>query len=144
MEEILREFYSAIDAMDAERVERALGECFRSGLSPEYVPALMQLLGKSWHFRHEDVVSALQQLKDPRAVDVLYEEALVSYEYLKYDEFLGLARKCTWALADIGTSEALERLRQLAGCGNPVIEGYAQKRIDAWQAEMPRKRAERS
>ena len=135
----LHDLYNAIDAMDADHVESVLHECFKSGFTSEYVPALMQLLGKSWHFRHEDVVSTLQHLKDPRAVDALYEEALTSYEYLNYDEFFGLARKCTWALADIGTPEAKAKLQMLAQVNNTMIAGYARKRLDHWEEEKPRK-----
>lgn len=139
MDKKLRELYAAIDAMDADQVERVLNECFRSGFTCEYVPALVQLLGTAWHFRHEDVVSALQRLKDPRAVDGLYQEALVSYEYLNYDEFFGFARKCTWALADIGTPEAKAKLQLLAQVNNIMVAGYAQRRLDHWEEEKPRK-----
>ena len=139
MEADLRELHSAIEAKDGERVEHALNECFRAGFAPEHVPALIGLLGQPWHSRHEDVVSALQQLKDARAVDALYEEAQASYAYLEYDEFYGLARKCTWALADIGTPEAKAKLEALAREGNELVAGYARKRLDRWDAELHRK-----
>jgi hypothetical protein len=135
----LRELNNAIEAKDAKRIELALNECFKSGLSQEYVPALIELLGKSWHSRHEDVVRALQQLKDPRAVDALYEEAFSTYEYLDYDENYGLARKCTWALADIGTPEAKAKLQALAKTNNTMLASYAQKRLDRWEEEKRRK-----
>jgi hypothetical protein len=47
----------------------------------------------------------------------------------EYDEGHALARKCTWALAKIGTREAVDRLRDLACCGDSVIEAYARKRL---------------
>ena len=139
MEANLRDLHSVIRAKDGERVELALNECFRAGFTREHVPALVGLLGQPWHTRHEDVVSALQQLKDARAVDALYEEALASYEYLEYDEFYGLARKCTWALADIGTPEAKAKLEALAREDNELIAGYARKRLNQWDAELHRK-----
>jgi hypothetical protein len=55
-----------------------------------------------------------------------------------YDECFGLARKCTWALADIGTPEAHARLEILAKHSNPQIAAYAQKRLDEWDDERPR------
>ena len=139
MEAKLRELWGAIEAKDAERVEFALYGLFGSNLTPEYVPALVELLGKPWHQRHEDVVGALQELRDPRAVDALYEEAHATYEYLSYDEFFGLARKCTWALADIGTPEAKTKLEALAQEGNELVAGYAQKRLNQWENELHRK-----
>ena len=103
---ILFKLKSAIDRKDPDGVEDALNEAFIAGLTPDLVPALVDLLGMPWHFRHEDVVSALQKLKPPQAVNALCEAALAIHEYLDYDEFFGLARKRTWVLADIGTPEA--------------------------------------
>ena len=139
MEANLRELWRAIEARDAERVEFALYDCYKSGLTPEHVPSLIKLLGQPWHYRHEDVVHALQELKDPRAIDALYEEAHASYEYLAYDEFYGLARQCTWALADIGTPEAQAKLQALAREDNELVAGYARRRLDRWENELHRK-----
>jgi len=139
MDDNLQKLYNAIEVKDAEQVEDALYECFVSGFSFDYVPALIELLGKSWHNRHEDVVSVLQRLKDPRAVDALYNEAHSEYEYLNYDDCYGLARKCTWALADIGTPEAKEKLQKLVQESNQMIAEYAQKRLNNWEEEKSRK-----
>lgn len=139
MEANLHELWSAIEAKDAERLESALYDCYKSGLTPGHVPALMGLLRQPWHYQHEDVVLALQELKDPRAVDALYEEAHASYEYLAYNDSCALARKCTWALADIGTLEAKAKLEALAREGNELVAGYAQKRLNQWGKELSRK-----
>jgi hypothetical protein len=111
------------------------------GFSAEHIPALCQLLHVDWHSCHEDIVSTLQKLKDPRAVDAVYGAVIVKHEYLVYDEFFGLARKCTWALAGIGTSDALAKLHLLAASDNAVIAGYAKERIDNRDKEQKRKRA---
>lgn len=139
MDDNLRKLYNAIKAKDAEQVDIALDKCFESSFPSEYVPALIELLGKSWHYRHEDIVSVLQQLKDSRAVDALYEEAHSEYEYLNYDDCYGLARKCTWALADIGTPEAKAKLQELAQESNQFVAEYAQKRLNNWEEEKSRK-----
>jgi HEAT repeat protein len=139
MNDNLQKLLNAIEAKDAEQVEFALYKCFESEFSPEYVPALIELLGETWHYRHEDIVSVLQGLKDSRAVDALYEEAHSEYEYLNYDDCFGLARKCTWALADIGTPEAKAKLQQLAQENNQMVAEYAQKRLNNWEEEKSRK-----
>ena len=72
-------------------------------------------------------------------MEALYRTAFVEHEYRAYDEFFGLARRCTWALADIGTVEAYEKLELLAQCNNPMIAAYAQKRLDSWEEEKTRK-----
>lgn len=135
----LRGLERACATRDAGAVDTALGEAFGCGLSPAFVPVLVALLASPWHQRHEDIVSALQELRDPRAVDALYHAALVEHEYLAYDEFRGLARKCTWALADIGTAEAFARLQALARSGDELVAGHARKRIERWHHELRRK-----
>lgn len=139
MDENLRKLYDAIEAKDAKEVSIALSEYYRSGYSYEYVSALIELLGKPWHYYHEDIVRTLQLLRDSRAVDALYEEAHSEYEYLNYDDCYGLARKCTWALADIGTPEAKAKLQQLAQENNKLVAEFAQKRLDNWEKEKSRK-----
>ena len=139
MDDNLKQLYNAIEAKDAEQIDIALDKCFGSNFSGEYIPALIELLGKTWHYRHEDIVRVLQQLKDSRAVDALYNEAHSEYEYLNYDDCYGLARKCTWALADIGTPEAKAKLQQLVQENNQFVAEYAQKRLNNWEEEKSRK-----
>lgn len=79
----------------------------------DLVPTLIELLRADWHTKHEDIALSLQKARDPRAIDALFETAQVQHRYLDHSPGV-LARKCTWALADIGTPEAYERLRQLA------------------------------
>lgn len=127
--EILEELNLASELEDARAVEEAIEKAYYAGFDAELVPVLLDLLERNFHTRHEDIISTLQELKDPRAVDVLCRAALVSHSYLDYDENFGLARKCTWALADIGTPEARSKLETF----------YAQKRIDQWENELSRK-----
>ena len=101
------------------------------GLSDNLVPTLNMLLNENWHCRHEDIAGALQLLHDPRSVDSLYRAAETRFAYLDYDEHFGLARKCTWALSDIGTTEAREKLALLATSQNPQIAAYARKRLSS-------------
>lgn len=106
---------------------------------PDYGPILAGLLLCTNHQRNEDIAQTLQWEKDARTVDALYQAALKIHEHLHYDEFFNVARKCTWALADIGTPEAFTKLQSLAKMENPLIAKYAQKRIDSWEQEKPRK-----
>ena len=137
----MRALAIAVEKQDPDGVEDALNDAFDSGLTPNIGPILVDLLVMTWHFRHEDVVLALQELKPSQAVDALYQAALVTHEYLGYDEFFGLSRKCTWALADIGTPEANRALVALTKSENETIAGYAQKRLDNWEQELHRKGA---
>ncbi len=133
--------HQAIESKNADGFEEALIYAFRADLTTDLIPLLIEVLSMNWHFRHEDVISALQELKPPQAVQALREAALVTHEYLDYDEFFGLARKCTWALADIGTPKAKDALFELTETDNEIIAGYAQKRLDRWEQELDRKGA---
>lgn len=124
-----------------DELEEGIRAAFELGLFPELGPILADLLGEPWHARHEDLVSALQVLREKRAVEVLEVTATREFGYLEYDERYGLARKCTWALADIGSADAFDALSRLAKSDNSLIAAYAQKRIDRWQSELHRKGA---
>lgn len=130
---------SAIDSRSDIAVESAMAEAVDAGFHPVHEQSLIILADAPWHSRHEDVVLALQRLRCPAAVEVLEKTAHATHAYLEYDEDFALARKCTWALADIGTPTAHEALWRLAGSDNSLIAGYAQKRLDNWQKELPRK-----
>lgn len=139
--EVFGELNAAVQSGDASAIEIAVTHAYQVGLCREFVPALIALLSQRSHTRHEDIVLALQELKDASAVGALYETALQEYDYLSYDEFHGLARKCTWALADIGTTDAHGRLEALATHLNPQIAAFAQKRLESWEDERHRKGA---
>jgi hypothetical protein len=130
---------SAIREQSADLVETAVYQAFKIGLHAIYVPSLVLLAEAGWHLRQEDVVRALQQIRSPDAIGVLERTAFSIHAHLAYDETFGLARKCTWALADIGTPDAQQALTRLANCDNAVIAGYARKRLDNWQKELNRK-----
>ncbi|HXH38670.1 MAG TPA: hypothetical protein VNN08_08585, partial [Thermoanaerobaculia bacterium] len=92
-----------------------------------------------WHEQHENLARLLQQARDPSTVGNLVIAAMARHRYLEFDDGFALARRCTWALADIGTVEARHALMQLTSIDNPTIAGYAQKRLDRWTEELPRK-----
>jgi hypothetical protein len=115
----------------ADAVEHAVRDVYAVGLKPSHVEPLIELLRLDWHTRHEDIVGLLQRAKDDRASDVLLETATRKFDYLDYDESEGLARKCTWALADTGSALAFDHLRTLATNQNGLIANYAKKRLPA-------------
>jgi hypothetical protein len=111
-----------------------------SKLMPEFRAILIRLLEAPWHQRHEDVAREIQTLRIPEAVPALERTATMVYDYLKYyDDGHAFSRKCIWALADIGSPEAYEALQRLSISAEPVVAGYALKRIARWQDEFSRK-----
>jgi hypothetical protein len=139
-DEIKAELLRAIEARDADAFEDAVTSAWRADLPGELAGDMAAALLMPWHERHEDLASALQEIRDPETVDALFEAASSRHAYLEYDELFGLARKCTWALADIGTPKAKACLLELARGSNTTIAGYAKKRLDHWDEELHRKR----
>jgi hypothetical protein len=139
---------AAINVKDADGVEAALADAYGAGvhlgpgaeLQAGMCSLLISLLNAPWHIRHEDVALSIQSLRCTEAVPALEEAAHAVYEYLSYDDFFGLARKCTRALADIGTPEARAALERLSNSSNAVIAGYAARRLARWERELDRKR----
>lgn len=141
--EVIEGVKASIVSKNPYSVDRALKGIYREGtLSPCYVPILIELLKEDWHYKHEDVVFALQGSRDSRAVEILYETAVKKYNYLSYNNSYALARKCTWALADIGTHGAREKLILLSKIDDEEIANYAKKRLDNWEIEKHRKNVE--
>ncbi len=134
-----RNLLKAIAALDGNAFELAVSAAFQAGLPIELADIFTEALTMTWHTRHEDLASALQQMKAPESIDALHAAAVTTHAYLDYDEFFGLARTCTWALADIGTPTARDKLTALAKHPNSVIAGYARQRLERWEEELPRK-----
>ncbi|RZL32198.1 MAG: hypothetical protein EOP00_34230, partial [Pedobacter sp.] len=125
---------------NSEEIDLAVNEVNSIENHKEFVNFLCDLLEYDWHFDHEDVVQILQKIGDAQAINILHKTALRKFEYLEYDDSKTLARKCTWALADIGTKEAKAALIELTSNSNKEIAGFAQKRIDNWEKASPRKK----
>ncbi|MCJ8313395.1 MAG: hypothetical protein MJK11_10565 [Pseudomonadales bacterium] len=135
----LRKLKKSMNTGNPDQLEDALNCAWKSGMKIKYVDCLNKMLLLPWHYCHEDIVNALQELKSPSSVDVLFETATIKYKYLDFDDEFSLSRKCTWALADIATLDAKSRLIALSNNKNPYISKYAIKRIGNWENELQRK-----
>ena len=96
-------------------------------LSEEFVDILIILLQETWHYGHESIVWAFQKIKSPRTVDILYKTALARFPYLDYDEtgHDSLRLHCIWALGEINTPGAKEKLKLLTQSDDPVTKEKA-------------------
>ena len=122
---------AAIQAKDPGDFEAALTYVYHESRLDEVADLLVGALPMVWHRRHEDMAQALQQIRYIPAVGALAEAAITKHDYLDYDNSYALARRCTWALADIGTDEAKSHLQSPSQFGDPTIAGYARKRLDS-------------
>jgi hypothetical protein len=125
--ELLEEAWAERNSTD---VEHALIVSFSFGVSPAQLDVLMRLADADWHRSHEDVVSALDELRDKRAVDVLYYAALKRHGYLAFDKARALAVKAIWGLGNTPDDSAMEKLRLLAQSGEEILKDEAIKQLE--------------
>ena len=139
---LLTRMLAARLSQDSKALSEAMLDMFHTRTVPThaFVPLFSELILEDWHTEHEDLASALQQLKDPRATDALYKATALKFDYLdQVDDMHAFQRKCTWALADIGNEAAKAYLQRIAQAEDQELSGYAQKRLDNWEREMGRK-----
>ncbi|WP_264551054.1 DUF4291 family protein [Flavobacterium sp. N2038] len=105
----------------------------------EILLLLCQIFESDWHKNHENMAQTFQYLSNPITAETLFKVAFSDFEYIRWNEYFPLQRKCTWALADIGTNEAKKYLEQIAQQANETIAKYATKRLVKWDFEFRRK-----
>jgi len=128
----------AWDERNTTDVEHTLIIGFSLGFLPAHLGVLMRLADADWHRSHEDVVSALDELRDKRAVGVLYCTALKRHEYLAFDKARALAVKAIWALGNIPDDSAVGKLRVLAQSDEEILKHEAIKQLER-RATLQRK-----
>lgn len=95
------------------------------------------LFRNDWHELHDWIASSFQNRRHPSTAKYIYDQIINSK--IPEFEYKPTTRKCTWALADIGTEESKNYLQELAKSADKIVQGFAQKRIDSWDKEIPRK-----
>ncbi|MGO7905730.1 hypothetical protein AB9F35_23480 [Rhizobium leguminosarum] len=119
----------AIGSKIPDDVECALTVGFNFGFTKFSLGPLLQLLEEDWHFRHEDVVAALAELKAPEAVGALYRAAQWVPSYLGFDQTRALAVKAIWALGAIPGPQAQAALAALSEDQDDIIQKNALKQL---------------
>lgn len=124
---LLRE---ALASEESDDVECALLAGFVFGFVVADIDILLELLAKPWHYRHEDIVSALADFSTPQTVDGLYRATQWVPDYLSYDEGRALAVKAIWALGQIDDERASIALDKLALDAHTGIASAAVEQIN--------------
>jgi len=130
MNKILSKMQKAFVEKDAESIEKLVDDTDFSKNGSSYIEILCQLLKEEWHIKHEDIVSILEDIKDPKAIDILYDIAQRKFNYYIRDEKYPLARRCIWALWKIGTEEAIYKIKLLSKFDDEDVQKYAVKQLD--------------
>jgi len=105
----------------------------------EILLLLCEIFESDWHTRQEDLASSFQFIKNPITAKSLFRMVFKLTEYDKWNDTFPMQRKCVWALADIGTTEAINYLKEIESKANKTISSFATKRLQNWEVEFRRK-----
>ncbi|SRR6266446_3086090 len=124
----------AVSDRSAKDLQAALLIGFKFGFGFEHNHLLCCLIDANWHFKHEDVVLALEEIKrnDSETVSALFRATQIIPDYLAYDETRALAVKALYALGSIDDPEADEALMRVAQSDNELLRAEAASQI-AWR-----------
>lgn len=95
----------------------------------------MRPCSEEWHRKHEDVVTALGQLRTPAAVDALRHRRLLYRENqwvpadLDFDDSRALATKAVWALGGTPSDEAERALMRLLDAESQLVRDGARRQL---------------
>ena len=112
---------------DAFLLEDIIGISLRDGADNRFTNILTELIKEDWHDRHHDIVTLFRKIKDPLSVDIIFETAI---NIADWDDRRGLARNCIWALGEINTQEAFEKLKLLATGDDRIIKEVASMELN--------------
>ena len=98
--------------------------------SKKFVDILCKLTKEEWHRKHEDIVFYLQQLELPSMINCIYELATSNFEKYRWDDNFALVRKCCFALGDINTPKAKEKLELLLQSDEEMIKKHALEQLN--------------
>jgi HEAT repeat protein len=121
---------AALTSEDPFDLEHGLLVGFQHGITRAYLTPLLNLVTASWHRQHENVISALAELRAPESVDELQRAALVRYPYLESDKTCSLGVKAITALGDIGNAAAVAQLATLLQSGQHILVKQAKKQLE--------------
>jgi hypothetical protein len=130
----LRLLHDAIERRDGTDVEMALIIGFTYGFTKDYLEPLLLLSSADWHQRHEDVVTALQDLHTPAAIPAFVHATSWIPAYLDFDESRALARKAIHALGETPGAEAERALAELTGSDDEILRETARRVLQRRQA----------
>ncbi len=120
----------AIAQRDDPGVELALIVCFTFGITDAVLPLLLELAPADWHHSHEDVASALDDLRVSAGVDALTHLTQWVPDYLDFDDSRALATKAIWALGNTPGAEATDALQRALDSDSEIVRDGARDQLE--------------
>ena len=120
----------AYDEKDEDKLYYVCSAIWEFNLhTEEWIDILCKLSKENWHNEHEDFASYFQEMRLPRTIDCIYELATSNFEKYRWDDNFALVRKCCFALGDINTPKAKEKLELLLQSDEEMIREHAMEQL---------------
>lgn len=121
-DEIELKVKEAIKKGNLEELDDAVSELIQSENISNYVDLLNDLLLVPFHYQHQYIAKAIQNLKTPSSVQFIGKVLESKFKDIRYNgsDSYSIAKWFSWALSEIGTKEAIDLMREHA---NSTDEG---------------------
>ena len=96
----------------------------------EFIEDYIKLAKEEFHEEHETIASYFQGFHLPQTIDSIYELATSNFEKYRWDDNFALVRKCCFALGDINTPKAKEKLELLLQSEEETIRKHAMEQLN--------------
>lgn len=120
--EIIESLEQALINHDDEKVDFYLIAAGCDGLTKEYSKVLCLLLLETWHFKHEEILVALEEIRDPETIQPIVKSLELKLNYYTGND---IPRKAIWALGAIDTPESINEIKKLTISINVFTRGEA-------------------
>jgi hypothetical protein len=132
---VISEVEKAIEANETEEIELAINLIWLSDNEAEFIDLLHKLLLNPNHRSHQYILKSLQDLKKPKSVTFIKKALETNFDYIPYtgSDSYGIAKWFSWALASIGTDEAIDLIKEYSHSEDEGIREemlYRLKRIE--------------
>ena len=130
IEYIKTELEKAYNEKNGDSVDILISAIYMFELySEKFVDILCKLTKEEWHGKHEDIAIYFMEMELPSTVECLYKLATSNFEKYRWDDNFALVRKCCFALGDINTPKAKEKLELLLQSDEEMIRKHAMEQL---------------
>jgi len=132
-QEILDSIISAINSLDQELAEARIIEVYSINSRELRISVLNELLLIRGHYQHQEITWQIQELASPISVLYIRKALETNFDYLEYtcSEPEVIAKWFSWALASIGTEEAIKAIKEFRDSSNEGISKEMKYRLES-------------
>lgn len=135
-EYVIAEIRKAIDSKDTNELNLSIDLIWFSGDFERYTDILNELLINPNHTQHQIITKTIQDdIKSPKSIPYIRKALESNFDYLEYTCSVSdaIAKWFSWALASIGTKEAIDLIKEYSNSSDEGIRNemiYRLKRIE--------------